>query len=240
MKTFLKVALVIVAISLVGCRGRGRAAGGHFVQPWYDVYGFHCGSGQPRPGCNFYADGSKIRDYSDPYFSSNWYTFGTVYYYNSYNNFRSYTGWTWTSSTGIIYDEFGFALNKSGTGESFDTVGNAAEQEQSVVVGAAADLADRYALSSDVALRVTTTLNEWNNVKKYRTVTAADADDYNKRLFGVTIDQAAAALMAASGGDKAQLTQLNEQVAGTWKTNKETSEEILRTWYEKELADLSI
>ena len=240
MKTFLKVAVVIVAISLVGCRGRGRAVGGHFVQPWYDVYGFHCGSGKPRPGCNFYADGTKIRDNADPHFSSNWYSFGTVFYFDSYNTYRSYTGWTWQSPSGIIYDEFGYALNKAGEGESFDMVGNAAEQEQNVVAGAAADLADRYALSSDVAIRVTTTLNDWNALGKYRTISAGEIDEFNKRLFGVTIDQATNALASAAAGDKAQLTQLNEQVAGAWKTNKETSETILRTWYEKELSDLSI
>ncbi len=240
MKTIVQLSVFIVALALTGCHGKGRSSGGHFSQPWYDVYGFHCGSGQPRPGCNFYADGTKIRDNADPYFYSNYYTFSTWFYYDSYGTSRVYTGWGWQSSTGILYDEFGYALNKSGQSDSFDVVGNAAEQEQLVVTSAAADLSERYALSSDVGLRIATTLNDWATLGKYRSRTDADAQDFTQRLYGVSIDQATSALMAASAGDKSKVVQLNEQVAGAWKTNKEVSETILKTWYEKELSDLSL
>jgi hypothetical protein len=244
-------AAVAMSFALVGCGGGGGGGGGYtgggytpgpgggYTTPieraWYSVYGQRCGSGNPAPGCNFYADGSKISASADPsYYSSGHYVeFATWYYTDSYGAARQFRGYAWLSgSTGILYDEYGFALNELEDGMSGkDLIGDVAAIEESVVQEVGRDFAAKHALSEEKGVEVARTLNAWATLGKKKTRTEADLADFSKRLFGVSLDSAKAALEVAKTGDLSRLEALNKQVAERWGTSPETSKEILMGWY---------
>jgi len=201
---------------------------------WYDVFGNVCGSGDPSPGCNFYADGTKIRDQQDPYYASNAYYYGFYDYYDSFGYYSTYVGWAWVSPTGIVYDEYGHALNEAGSeGDSRDLIADAASAEQKKIEAAGKDFAARYALAEATGIRIAKTLTDWATLSKRqnRARTADDVADFSKRLFGVSLSTAQTALDSAKAGNKAPVEAMNAEVAQHWGTDPETSKKILKTWF---------
>jgi hypothetical protein len=214
-----------------------------YQQAWYDVFGNVCGRGDPRPGCNFYADGSKIQDYEDPYYASNAYYYGVYDYYDSFGYYSTYVGWAWMSPTGIVYDEYGRALNESGSeGDSRDLIADAAGAEQKKIEEAGKEFASRYALSETTGIRIARTLTDWATLSKRqnRARTAEDVADFSKRLFGVSLGAAQKALDAAKTGNKAPVEAMNSDVARHWGTDPETSSKILKTWFRDQAQGASL
>ena len=241
MRTSLQKLSRIAAALLVGSSVLLSAPGcvivttGPTYQPaWYDVFGNVCGRGDPSPGCNFYADGSKVRDYEDPYYASNAYYYGTYSYYDSFGYFSTYVGWAWMSPTGIIYDEYGHALNETGSeGDSRDLIAEAATAEQKKVEEAGKEFAARYALAESAGIKIARTLTDWATLSKRqnRARTAEDVADFSKRLFGVSLSTAQNALDAAKAGNKTPVEAMNAEVAKHWGTDAETSKKILKNWF---------
>ncbi len=229
----LNIIFFIVAIStaFVGCRR--SSSSGSYYQTWYNVFGASCGSGQPRPGCNFYSNGNKIIASQDPYYYSNYkLEFKTWFYNDSFGVPKTYTGWVWQSPTNILYDEFNFALNKATHSESFDVIGNVAEQELQVIQESVTGLVDRYGMPHDRAQAVVVSLkNISDSVLKHNAFTEEDSRQYTSQVYGVDYETAVNALTNAEKGDLTSARQVNEQVAGYWKVNKETSEQIMRDWH---------
>jgi len=220
-----------------------QGGGGGYSQAWYDVYGNYCGSGAPQPGCNFYANGRKIVDSEDPYYgSSNTLQYGSWYYVDSYGYDQSYYGWGWLSGTGILYDEYGNALNNQGDQDSRDLIGDVAEAEKAVVTAVGKQFAAKYALAEDAGVNIAKTLNDWATIskKQKRARTDADVADFSKRLYGVSIEKAQSAIDSAQKGDLAGLESLNSDVATHWGTSPETSKAILKSWYKKQLAEIGV
>jgi hypothetical protein len=206
--------------------------GGPYYTAWYDVYGNYCGNTSPMPGCNFYSDGTKIQDYEDPYYANKYLQYSSDWTYtDSYGYTQNYSGYAWLSSDGILFDDFGNALNEVGQNAGHDLLGEAADLEAQAIDGAGASLASRFALASDRAVEIARTLNDWAVLGKSRARTANDVADYGQRLYGVNMTTAQAALQSAAQGNTDALQAVNAQVAAYWGTNPETSQAILATWY---------
>ncbi len=240
------ISLLLFSSSLLtACRGGGtQYVYLSYGQAWYDVFGNKCAEGRPSPGCNFYANGLKIRDFEDPYFSSSYSLIfnSNLPYRDSFGVSRTYSGFAWVSRTGIIYDDFGFALNKASQSESFDTVANVSEQDQQLVQEAAADLADRHGLPLDVASNIATSLDKIaRDTLKQNSFTEENQQEYVAKIYGVNFQSAVSALAKAKdSGELTDLQKMNENVARYWKVNKETSEAVLKNWHQPQLQDLGL
>ena len=238
--------LILTLASLTACetvivQGGG---GGVYVDPyrraWYDVYGNQCTSyGYPMAGCNFYADGSKITSNQDPYSSSRTLYFDYWTYTDSYGFRRDFTGYAWLSSTGILYDSYGNALNEmEDASQSADIITAAAEQEDASSRAAGRTLCQKYALAESAGVSIAKTLQDWAVLGRDRARTQADVEDFSKRLYGVDLSRATRAVKEAAGGNRQALTEVNIDVAAHWGTNPETSKQILSEWYRDELSRL--
>lgn len=239
--------VMVVGAALTGCHGPGGTGGGGgggpYRQPWYDVYGNYCGSGSPMAGCNFYADGTKIIDTEDPYYgTNNEFYYGTWDYVDSYGYYQSYYGWAWLSTSGILYDDLGNALNEEGEEESLDLIGKVAEKEKQVVTAAGKQFASRFALAEATGVSIAKTLNDWATLskKEKRSRTEQDIADFSQRLYGVSLDKTKIALDSAKKGDFSAIERVNADVATYWGTSPETSKAILKGWYKQQLAEYGI
>ncbi len=240
-KTIAKLmSFAIVMGSLSACTG-GYYGGGYdpYQRAWYDVYGNYCSSGNPYAGCNFYANGSKIRASEDPYSGyGNTYYFDYWTYTDSYGYFRSYTGYAWLSSSGILYDNYGYALNEQDGGQvTADVIAAAAKQEKKVAVQVGKTLAQKYALAEDKGIAISQTLQSWAVMGRDRARTEADVSKYATKLYGVDASKAKNALVQAVASQSQQpLEDLNIDVAAHWGTSPEVSKQILKGWYKEEVA----
>ena len=227
--------LGVVMLSAAGCRSRHRS--GPVYQAWYDVYGHNCGSGQPRPGCIFYWNGTKVVDSNDTYYYSSYNVQYDLWYYtDSYGYSSSYLGWAWLSYSGILYDDYGRALNEDADKDGVDVVTGAAQAAREVVLKQGKTFAERYGLAEEAGVKIATTLNDFAVIGKSRARTQQDIEDFTKRLYGVDFTEANAALEKAKAGDASGIDGLNGTVAAHWGTNPETSKEILKKWF-KDQAD---
>lgn len=238
--------LILTLFSLTACETViVQGGGGVYVDPyrraWYDVYGNQCTSyGYPMAGCNFYADGSKITANQDPFASSRTLYFDYWTYTDSYGFRRDYMGYAWLSSTGILYDSFGNALNEmeDGSSQSADIIASAAEHEEASSRAAGRTLSQKYALAESAGVSIAKTLQDWAVLGRDRARTQADVEDFSKRLYGVNLSRATLAVKDAAKGNRQALTEVNIDVAAHWGTSPETSKQILSEWYREELARL--
>jgi hypothetical protein len=248
----------VLAISLMvagsSCRRR-HPQGQPPVQPpvdpyynvWFDVYGHRCNTGAPMPGCNFYYNGNKIQDVQDPYFASRILEYSSNWTYtDSYGYRQSYTGYAWLSPTGILYNDFGRALNEVDTSEGRDIIAEAADIEEAVIKDAGASLAARFdlggqnSLAEDRAIAIARTLNDWAVLGKSRSRTEQAAADFAQKIYGVKAEAALNALAEADAGKLEALNALNRQVAAYWGTTPETSQAILTTWFAEDAKELGV
>jgi len=227
--------------------GGGYDGGGGSSDPyqhaWYDVYGTQCTSyGYPMSGCNFYADGSKIMASEDPYYSSMTLYYDYWSYTDSYGYRQGYEGYAWLSSTGILYDEYGNALNEmdQDQAQSADVISQAAQKEEQMAQKVGKAFAQKYALAEDAGVSIAKTLQDWAVLGKDRARTESDVADFSQRLYGVSLDQAKSALVNALKGNKDSLDELNVDVAAHWGTSPETSKAILSQWYQDEMSQLGV
>ncbi len=190
---------------------------------WYDAFGRTCAY-SPQPGCDYYSNGMKIMVYQDPFYSL-W--------------LQDHSGFFWTSPTGIIYDQNGFALNvdRSFDETSNDVITRTAEVRDQKITEAGNHLASEYGLNTANAVQVARTLNEWAMLGKNRAKTDSDIADFSERLFGIHADKIAAALIASKVQNSLEpFRDLNTEVAAFWGTTPETSKQILTKWYQGELS----
>lgn len=240
MKTKLFIA-GILALSFAGCGGGG---GGTIAEVWYNVFGANCG-GTPKPGCNFYVNGDKIKlDYYG-YYEQVWnpatekyddvWTLPALTYYSNYNvaGFGNYTGWGYLAPSGIFFTDFGTALN-SKEKRGRDVITNAAAAEKMAIQKAASSLQARYGLSKDSSTNIAVTLNEWAVIGKTRKRTEADVAAFTKRLTGLKIEELNAALNAAKKGDTATADQAISRAAAHWSTSPDTMKAIVKDWFQKQ------
>lgn len=235
--------LALVVVTFSACNGSVTVQNDPYRQPWYDVYGNYCGKGNPTAGCNFYANGSKIRMSQDPYYSNSitlYYDFWT--YTDSYGYRRTFNGYAWLSSTGILYDENGNALNEmEDTSVSADVIAQAAAQEQQVTKAVGKALAQKYALQEDKGIMISKTLQDWAKLGRSRARTDADISDFAARLYGIDATKAQNAIQKAVVSQSQQpIDELNVDVAAHWGTSPEVSKQILKSWYKDELAAYGI
>lgn len=237
-RSALLVGASLLVAALSGCNGGVTVGGDPAYHAWYNVYGQYCGTGYPGPGCNFYADGSKITYNEDPYYATE--QWATWIYTDSYGYSQSFTGWARLSDTGILYDDWGNALNSQGEQDmSRDLIAEAAEKEELAVSTTGKAFAAQHALAEDTGIKIARTLNDWAKIGKSRSRTDKDVADLSQRLYGVSLDKVEVAAVAAQAGDKSMLNELNDQVAAYWGTTPETSSAILKTWYKEEAAKLT-
>lgn len=243
--SFLKKSLISLLaagtlLTLAGCNNNGGGGGGGVViidpiaYAWFDVYGNGCATGEPRPGCNyFWYDGQlvKMMDFEDPYFNDYYYNL-TYDYYTFYLNgvLYEYSGWAWISPTGIIYDEYGNALNQR-NGRGRDVVADVAKQEEDIVLTAGKDFAARYSLSEEKGVQIARSLNEWAKLGKERAKTDADLAEFSQKLYGVDYSQVKAALEAAVAGNNEALKATVAEAAKNWGTSEENMKDVLKGWY---------
>jgi len=212
----------LMSFGLSGCGG-GGGGGVAITQAWYTWYGSYCGS-NVRPGCNYYADGTKISYIQDPYYAP--LEFHDIYL----PGYGWFTGWGRLSATGIFYDEYGYALN-SKQNQSRDLIANAAAAQKAVVQGVAKNLSAKYGLSNEASTSIATTLSDWALIGKSRKRTQADVEAFTKRLTGLKLQEINAALSAAQTGDMDAADQAVAKAANHWSTSPETMKEILKDWY---------
>lgn len=206
------------------------------IYAWFDLYGYGCAtaSAGPRPGCNYYWYSGqliKIMDFEDPYFNA--YYYNLIYdYYTYYLNgvLYEFTGWAWISPTGIIYDEYGNALNQR-LGRGRDVIADVATQEQEVVLEAGKNFAAKYSLSEEKGIQIARALNEWANIGKDRAKTEADFKEFSMKLYGIDYNQVKNAVMEAAAGNDAAINSTIAEAARNWGTSEETMKDVLKTWY---------
>ncbi len=244
LKCFMMVSLVV---SAVGCGGGGGGGAPQYnacgtvgndpyCKPWYDVMGVSCGTAYPKPGCNFYSDGTKIIDSEDPTFKTGFVlSTGTWQYVDAYGYPQVFTGSAWLAHDGILYDQYGFALNEEGQEQGRDLMGDVASAEKAQVKDAGQHLASRHALAEVTGIKIAETLNDWATLGKKHGRTQRDIEDFSGRLFGVTAAQFTPALAKAQRGDLTGMETLNNDVATHWSTSPETSKEILTGWYSEQI-----
>ena len=235
-KALLNLMVGLGLLSMTACGGGGGGAAVVIFYPaWYDVFGYYCGSGDPRPGCNFYSDGTKVVDAEDPFYSSfNVLQHKTWFYTDSYGFPAAYTGWAWKSSTGIIYTDFGRALNSPQV-ESTDMIGDVAAEEQGAIEGAGQMFAEKYSLSAETGRHVAQVLHDAATLGKDRARTEEDIADFTQRLYGIDYNKVKSAVEVAQKGDMSKLNSVIDQVAINWSASPETTKEILKSWYGKQL-----
>jgi hypothetical protein len=234
------IAALVLSISalLSGCGGGGSSSYDPYYTAWYDVYGYVCGHGAPSPGCNFYSNGLKIIDIEDPYFRNNYYLQAdNWFYYDSYGVLRNYVGWAWKSPNGILYNDFGTALNNT-DGQGRDFSADVAQQEQNVVKSAGEFFAAKYGLDNDTALKAARVLKDWAYLGKDRARTEQDIADFTQRLYGLDFNKVKGALAEAQKGNKAGLQELVNETATNWSSTPETVTAILKTWYGSQMNQL--
>lgn len=236
----------------------GVSGGGYvYHQPWYDVWGDVCGYDNPAPGCNFYSDGYKIVDYEDPYYSSAYYDYGIYDYYNSFGELRTYVGLAWLSPNGILYDDYGNALNskdgkmankKQSSGRNLYAA--VAKEEAELTKTAAMRFAAKYSKPGDseatkqalvaAGMRVAKTLKEFDNIAKVRNRTTKDVLAYAEKALGVKGEVITKALASAEKGDLSGIVAANEEVAKSWHLSPSRTKEVLKTWFSKEASQVGI
>lgn len=220
----------LAAFALSACNGGGGGGGVCTTcavsHAWYNVYGNYCGN-TVGPGCDFYADGSKITYAQDPYYAS--LIYGTYYYTDVFGYTAVYTGWARQSATGILYDDWGRALN-SNEKHGRDVVTNAAAAQKVAINGAAQALQAKYGLDADVSANIATALNDWNMIGKSRKRTDNDVAAFTK-LVKLDISDVSAALDAAAKGDDSGVDQAISKAAAAWSTNPDTMKQILTDWF---------
>ncbi len=193
-------------------------------------------------GCNFYQSGSKIQAHQDPFYYNQALYFDYWGYTDSYGIPRTYLGFAWLSSTGILYDEYGNALNELEDGPApTDIIAEAAKTERKTIQHVGQALATKYSsagnvLSADQGVKIAKTLNFWAKIGKDRARTDADIALMSERLYGIKADRAKSALTAALAERSLKpLEELNVDVASHWATTPEVSQRILKSWYKQEL-----
>lgn len=232
------IAVVLLSASLAGCHGNDP-----YRRAWYDVYGNYCGSGYPYPGCNYYANGSKIYATQDPFYSGSVYYYDLWSYYDSYGYYRFYLGYAWMSNTGILYDQFGYALNQESENReiSSDVIAAAAEKEKALAVQAGKSFAEKYALAEEKGIMISKTLQDWALLARDRVREDTDVEIYLSKLYGVDAGKVSQAVsLAKSSGNIEILGDLNVDVAAHWGTTPEVSKKILQKWYQDELSSMGL
>lgn len=220
MKLSFQIAFSISLFSLVACNSY---QGDPYYSAWFNVYREPCSSsyGAPHPGCNYFANGTKIMAWQDPY------------------GYQWQQGTYWTSPTGIWYDPSGYALNTAAQSEepSTDVITQASEEHTEVVRIAGKSLSQEYALSEASGFQIAKSLQDWSSLGKRRARTEADVSDFSERLYGVKADKVELALARAEFSKNLQpIEELNLDVAAFWGTSPETSKVILKKWHQGELA----
>ncbi len=227
------VAALVAAVLVSGCGGGGSISIDYGYGAWYDVYGNQCGY-SPGPGCNFYANGLKIIDIEDPYYSPYNLGYDALWQYvDSYGFTQYYSGWAWLSPSGILYDAYGNALNETDS-QGRDFAGDVATKEKNVIASAGDYFAKKYALDAATGLRVAKVLNDWATIGKDRARTEADIADFTKRLYGVDFNKVKGALAEAMKGNNGAMDGVVNEAATSWGTSPETMKEILKSWYGKQ------
>lgn len=238
MKGLYQVTLALAGLALTtGLAACGGGGGGStysdpYANAWFDVYGKVCSTSGPRPGCNFYRNGSKIIDIEDPYFYNSAYVlkYDRWSYYNSYGFFETYTGWAWQSPNGIVYNDFGRALNET-NGKGRDYAADVAREEKSMVKTAGEFFSAKYGLDAETGVRVARILKDWAVLGRDRARTEDDIAAFTQRLYGLNLNEVKGALSEAMKGDKSSLEGLVDKAATNWGTSPETMKEILKSWY---------
>jgi hypothetical protein len=204
-----------------------------YYYAWYDVYGNGCSYSTPTPGCNFYSNGVKIIASEDPnYYFADYYD----YYYSM--QYSSYWGqYVWVGSNGIVYDEYGNALN-SGRSRSRDIVADVGAQAKKVVEKVGKAFAAKYQLSDEKGIQIARALNDWANLGKDRSRTEADIEAFSQRLYGLDYNRVKKAVAEAAKGQKEEMQAAVADAAQNWGTSEENMKEILKTWYHDQLPGL--
>ncbi len=232
-KLLLPVALIGLAMtSMVGCGGGGDHPDTYYAG-WYNVYGARCGS--LGPGCNYYANGLKIIDIEDPYFSADYYLeFGVWDYYDTYGYPATYVGWAWLSPTNVLYDDFGNALNEEKS-EGRNVVGDVAAKEMKVISAAGKDVSAKYGLSAEAGQSIAKLLNTWAVIGKDRSRTEKDVADFTKRLYGIDVNQIKVALSSAQQGDMTGIDSAANDLADRWGSTPEQVKLMQKDWFAPQL-----
>jgi hypothetical protein len=242
-QSLLAVGMITLAVGMSACRTTVTTSDPYY-RAWYDVYGNYCGSGYPTSGCNFYANGYKIIDSEDPYYSSSNILYYDIWTYtNSYGYSESYLGYAWLSNTGILYDEFGNALNETqDSSADIDVLSAAASKEKQAIQAVGKAFASKYALAEDKGVQISKTLQDWAKLGMDRARTVEDTADFGKRLFGVDPLKAQAQIAkAAVSQSSSDLDELNIDVAANWGIkDPEVSKQILKTWFKNQLNEMGI
>jgi len=227
--------------ALVGLSACNTHAGDPFYHAWYNVYGQSCGNTDPKPGCEYYQDGTKIIAAADSDYMSYYYlTYQQWNYTDVYGNAKSFTGYGWLSNSGILYDQNGVALNESDSSEntSADVLAIAAAMEKKTLTAAGKLLSQKYALAEDKGIEISKTLNAWAVLGRDRMRTQADTDDFTKRLYGIDPTKAKEAILSSAAmQDLGPLEGINVDIAAYWGTTPEVSKKILKSWYQNELPE---
>jgi hypothetical protein len=231
--------LALTVIAAAGFAGCDQSGGGYYDDPyiggpgpgpsdpgydaWYDTFGNVCGS-NPGPGCNYFRSGTKIKDFQDPYYYTDydWY----AYYDSYYDHYAK----VYKSPSGIIYNQYGQALNSQGKAQDLDILSATAEDIDAKIKEVGQSLASRFQLSDEKAIDIATQLHDWSQLGKTRARTQQDIQKFTKKLYGVDMNQIKDAM---KNKDLKKGETLLNTAAKTWGTSPAQMREVLKSFYGK-------
>ena len=231
-KMVFAIGALVIASGFVGCSGSG---GRSVVRPaWYDVYGDLCGRGDPYAGCNYYANGDKIIDIEDPYFNCCYeLEFDIWLYQDTFGVWQTYAGFAWESSSGILYDDFGVALNKHKNKVGSDIIADKAEAQNALIEKAGGNFAREYKLQADVGMAWARGLNKAMNLRLARSRDTNELSTISKQLTGISFKEGEKLLRNALASN-GQTENLTDRFARHIRTDADTSRKMLKKMFNKE------
>lgn len=194
------------------------------------------GTGIPLPGCNYFADGYKIVDTEDPAFYSSWnLTFNTWVYTDVYGNpGQLFIGWGWVSpTTGILYDEFGYAVNsKEKQGRDSQTAKAAGAKDISRKAGVA--FAEKWGLEEQAGIAMADDLRKWAEWSKTRKRDEAALNSFTTEFTGSSNNEIKGMIDSYLKGDSSPvMTGIDNVAAHRHIANPDTVAAIIKDWYKE-------
>jgi hypothetical protein len=111
----------------------------------------------------------------------------------------------------------------------------AVQKKRETILQAGKQYARKRGLPQHVGIHIATTLHDWAELGTTRERTQKELQDYTERLYGLSPDQARAALPDIRSGNLSNLERHAGEIAGFWQTTPANARKVIRSLAAAEL-----